>query len=83
MAGNRKWSADELKILREEYGVSSFKDLSKRLGRSEYAIRKKASNEGISFPQFARIRDLYFILSDIKKDIVEIKKALNQNNKKS
>lgn len=81
MAGNRKWSADELKILKDEYGISSFKELSRKLGRSDYAIRKKASNEGISFPQFEKIRDLYFLLLDIKKDVAEIKKVILLNQK--
>lgn len=79
MAGNRRWSENDLKILQSEYGRTNLSDLAQKLGRSVDALQWKASKEGISFVREITVEQYNSIesmLKDIQHDIKLIKKKL-------
>lgn len=47
MAGNKRWSLNDLNILKLEYGLTPNEELSKKLGRSIDAIQWKANKIGL------------------------------------
>lgn len=80
MAGNKRWSDSDLKILQDEYGRTPLFDLAQKLGRSIDALQWKAAKEGISFVREITVEkydSIEKMLKDIQTDIKLIKQKLN------
>jgi len=65
MAGDRRWTKEELDILRKQYGVIDSIQLSELLNRSVDAIQWKASSLGIKFR-----RDDFLLFSEKFDEII-------------
>ncbi|AZB23622.1 hypothetical protein EG339_02780 [Chryseobacterium bernardetii] len=49
MAGNKRWTQEEISYLKENYGIQSVEFISNKLDRSTDSIHKKASDLKVSF----------------------------------
>ena len=49
MAGNKRWSGEDLAILKKEYGITPITELAEKLGRTIDAVHWKASKTGVKF----------------------------------
>lgn len=79
----KRWTEEEIKTLKNDYGRIDFDVLAEKLGRSVDAVQRKASAEGISFKREILIEQYRLIenrLSDIEDTLKRIEGLLTIND---
>lgn len=73
MAGNKRWSKNEIDILSSEYGITPLDQLSEKLERSIDSIQWKASSLNI---EFSKNNDALIKLNCIEGRLVKIESLI-------
>ena len=82
MAGNKRWSENEIQSLRKHYQGTSIDDISRILpNRSKASIHKKASDLGISFKWDER-NETIALLKDVLQRLERIELIVNNRSKR-
>lgn len=72
MAGNKRWSGEDLEYLRKNYLFVDVRDISKHLGRSVDAIQWKASQLGLLIRDGKLRNAEYKIVVNVTKEQFEL-----------
>lgn len=80
MAGNKRWSGDDLEILKREYGITPVDALAEKLGRTIDAVHWKASKTGVKFQpdDLIDIRERLIRIEGKLDDFLKWKKKLKK-----
>lgn len=78
----KRWTENDVKILKSDYGRLELSELANKLGRSADAVQWKASKLNISFTREITVEQYNSIenrLKDLERDVKEILEILKNN----
>ena len=76
MAGNKRWTLEDVEYLTKHYGVLPVAEVSKKINRSEDAIHWKASSLGLRFSKKKEFASIVDILKSFEERLSKIEEII-------